>query len=272
MDFIRGLKRFKIFQHSFIEPCSFYLHQIKAPNSVAKMCGLDVYTLDYKMPNKAVMVTLTLLVVYLYANATTAYELRHETEDLINCWVTIGLAILVVVKTATFAVFRKDLLWLHQYTETLYREECNPRTKNMLMHNIFLLSVILKAMLLCYALTSCCLDAAPLLFLVQTGEKTLPFGFYIPHIDRFSWVGYAINYAFQIILTIYVSSGDMGPDCLYMIISMNSFTQIDLLIASLSELNDKIQNSGNDIGNCLEKIIRRHQEHLKWVNQVSHNS
>nr|XP_019527969.2 putative odorant receptor 83c [Aedes albopictus] len=205
---------------------------------------------------------------YFYINIVSAYEMRDNTEDLINSLTTIGIAIQSVTKIVTFGVFRKDLVWLHQYTKTLYREECNPRTRDLLMNDVFLLSVILKTMIVGYAFTSISLDFAPVLVLAYTGLKLLPFGFYIPFLDQFSWTGYMINYFVQILLTVFVTSQDMGPDCIYMIISMNSFTQINLIVDSLKELSRHIDEGDSDMDDQIISIIQRHQEHLTYLRTV----
>nr|XP_029724627.1 uncharacterized protein LOC109399963 [Aedes albopictus] len=268
MSFIKKLHRLKVFQHSFTEPADFYSHQIKIPNLISKISGLDVFSEDFKIPNGFMVLIFVSMLFYFYINGASAYEMRDNTEDLINSLTTIGIGIQVASKTVTFAVFRKDLVWLHRYTEALYREECNPRTRAMLMDNVFLLSVILKTMMVGYAFTSFSLDFAPVLILAFTGTKLLPFGFYIPHIDRFSWTGYLVNYLVQIVLTVYVTSEDMGPDCIYMIISLNSFTQIDLIVESLKEVNRRIEAGDVDMENCLISIIQRHREHLEYLRTI----
>ncbi|XP_019527969.3 putative odorant receptor 83c [Aedes albopictus] len=268
MSFLKKLQRFRIFQHSFKEPAEFYAHQIKFPNKVSKISGLDVFSEDFQILNPRVTFSVSLLMFYFYINIVSAYEMRDNTEDLINSLTTIGIAIQSVTKIVTFGVFRKDLVWLHQYTKTLYREECNPRTRDLLMNDVFLLSVILKTMIVGYAFTSISLDFAPVLVLTYTGLKLLPFGFYIPFLDQFSWTGYMINYFVQILLTVFVTSQDMGPDCIYMIISMNSFTQINLIVDSLKELSRHIDEGDSDMDDQIISIIQRHQEHLTYLRTV----
>ncbi|KAL1401263.1 hypothetical protein pipiens_006745 [Culex pipiens pipiens] len=119
---------------------------------------------------------------------------------------------------------------------------------------VSIVRVIVKVMLLCYAFTSISLILVPLLYTIQSGEKTLPFGFYIPQLDRDTWFGYFCNYAIQIYLTTYVSSLDMGTDCIYMMTLMSSFTQIDLLKMSLVEMNKMIDNEDKDLDNFFKQL------------------
>ncbi|XP_053688931.1 odorant receptor 67d-like [Sabethes cyaneus] len=268
MDSLGKLEQMKLFRHSFKDPAEFCTQIVVIPNKISKLIGLDIFSSTYKMPNFYTAFTLFVAVMYLYFTWTSVYEMRHDLEEVINCLVTLGVAVQCVWKLAIFAINRKELLWMHEYNISLFKEECNPRTKSMLMRNIFLLSVILKVMLISYAFTSFSLDFAPLLYLLKTGEKLLPFGFYMPYLDHKSWGGYIINYMVHILMTVYVSSGDMGPDCFYMTMLMNSFTQIDLLIDSLKEMNEKIEQNCDDIVPIFEKIVKRHQEHLQYLRTV----
>ncbi|EDS44809.1 conserved hypothetical protein [Culex quinquefasciatus] len=44
MEFVKGLRRFRIFQHSQTNPAEFHRHVIVAPNAAARLAGLDIFT------------------------------------------------------------------------------------------------------------------------------------------------------------------------------------------------------------------------------------
>ncbi|XP_055534108.1 putative odorant receptor 83c [Wyeomyia smithii] len=268
MDLIQKMEQYKLFRHSFDDPAEFCAQIIATPNKISKLIGLDIFSAGYSSRNFNTIFTLFVAIFYLYLTFTSVYNMRHDVENVINCLVTLGVAIQCVWKLFTFAIYRKKLIWMHEYNISLFKEECNPRTRNMLMRNIFVLSAVLKVMLISYAFTSFSLDFAPLLYLAMTGAKLLPFGFFIPYLNQNSWSGYIINYVVHVILTVYVSSGDMGLDCIYMTILMNSFTQIDLLVISLHEMNEMIEQDCDNIKPVFEKIVRRHQEHLQYLRTV----
>lgn len=152
---------------------------------------------------------------------------------------------------------------MHQYTMNLYREECCDRTINMMMDNIFLLSVIVKMMMISYTFSIISIDLFPLAYSLITGEKIFPFGIYIPFVDHTTWFGYFVNFMLQVLLTLYVISESMGPDSMYMITMMSSFMQIDLLILSLKDLSNKILANDLNVEQNLKSIIKRYQEHVK---------
>ncbi|XP_001846839.2 odorant receptor 10a [Culex quinquefasciatus] len=108
----------------------------------------------------------------------------------------------------------------------------------------------------------------PLEFSMATGQKILPFGFRMPYFDQTTWFGYNSNYALHFVLSLYVLSEGMGPDSMFMVLMMSSFTQIDLLKTSLQELSEKINKKELNIGNSLKHIINRHQEHLRYLQTI----
>ncbi|XP_039432287.1 putative odorant receptor 83c [Culex pipiens pallens] len=268
MEFIKRLRRYRFFQHSFTDPSEFFDSLIVVPSMVAKLTNLNVLNKDHQVFTWNLAPVVTGMLTYFYTSFDTAYAVRESTEELIFCLVTIGIGIQGAGRIFTFLIFREKLVWIHQYTKELYREECNPRTKSFLMDSVFLLSVILKVMLTCYAFTSISLVVAPLLFTIASGEKILPFGFYLPYWDRFTWFGYFSNYVLHIFMTVYVSSMDMGTDSIYMMTLMSAFTQIDLLKMSLEEMSEMVDQKHEDLENFFKKLINRHQEHLHYLRTV----
>ncbi|EDS30726.1 conserved hypothetical protein [Culex quinquefasciatus] len=262
MEFVKRLNRFRFFQHSYRNPSEFYDSLIVFPNMVAKITGMDIFSEGYRVISWSLFSVVVLLTVYVYTSVVTASEVWGSTEDLIFCFVTAGIGLQGLGKLYTFVA------WMHQYNKELFRKECNPTVRKMLMDSVFLLSVIVKTMLVCYVSTSILLDVAPLLFSIQTGEKILPFGFYIPFLDRNEWFGYFCNYAMHVCNTVYVSSEDMGPDCIYMIMMMCAFTQIDLLKESLTEFNQKIEENEDDLDAFFGEIIRHHRDHLEYLQTI----
>lgn len=266
MTLLKKLNSYKIFRYSHTEPNEFYDSLIVVPNRIAKIIGLNVFSENYKVLTWNWFSLIMMISVYFYCTAVTAYEVRFDTGDLIYCLVEGGIGIQGLAKIYTYLVYRKELVWIHQYTKQLYHEACNDQTKSMLMDNIFLLKVAIIVMLMCYAFTSISLITAPMLFSIMTGEKILPFGFYIPNMDRTEWFGYLINYAVHLYDTIYVSAEDMAADTIYMITMLSAFTQIDLLMMSLKETSrmlDKDEKDDENLQAHLALVIKRHEEHLK---------
>ncbi|XP_039432321.1 putative odorant receptor 83c [Culex pipiens pallens] len=268
MTLIKKLNSYKLFRHSYTEPFEFYDSLIVIPNRIAKIIGLDVFSENYKVLTWNWFSLIMMISVYFYCTAITAYEVRFDTGDLIYCLVEGGIGIQGLAKIYTYLVYRKELVWIHQYTKQLYREACNAETKSMLMDNIFLLKVAIIVMLMCYAFTSISLITAPMLFSIMTGEKILPFGFYIPYLDRTEWFGYLINYAVHLYDTIYVSAEDMAADTIYMITMLSAFTQIDLLMMSLKETSQILDKDDENLQAHLNSVIKRHEEHLKYLRTV----
>lgn len=263
MEFIKRLRRYKIFQHSQTEPVEFHDSIIEASNWVASLPGLDIFSEGFSIFRWNTVFGFLSVIVFVLTSVYTALDVRGNAKDLMFCLVTFGMAPHESVKFYTFLGFRDKFIWLHQYTRTLYREECNARTKSIMMDNLFILHVIVKTIFISYSVAYVVMVSLPLVFSMATGEKILPFGFRMPYFDQTTWFGYNSNYALHFVLSLYVLSEGMGPDSMFMVLMMSSFTQIDLLKTSLQELSEKINKKELNIGNSLKHIINRHQEHLR---------
>ncbi|XP_058463385.1 odorant receptor 67d-like [Malaya genurostris] len=264
MSFLNRLQRFRLYRHSFTNPAEFAAELIAIPTTVAKLHGSHIFSSGFTAINRYMVVSSCYMMLFSFMTFITAYEMRNDSEGLIFALVTFGTGIQCLGKLCTFLYFRKNLYWMHSYTLDLYKEECNPRTKTMLMNRVFLLSVILKTMLVSYVFTSAVMIGVPVFYSWKFGEKILPFGFYVPYVNHDTWSGYLLNYVVHIIATSYAFSASYGGDGVCIILLMSSFIQIDLLIASLKEVNQQLEANGKDVGELLKKIIQRHQEHLKF--------
>lgn len=257
------LHNLRIFRHSYVDPSEFYAYLIDITNTACKIIGLDVFSPGYTLRTYRFYYIVVLTIFYIYVDVSTAWEMRHEPENFINCLVTIGIAFQLAGKFGTFACFQTELVWMHNYVKDLYQKESLSEKKAMIMNNVVLLNIFIKTMLTCYAFTGVALVVVPLFFLLTEKQKILPYGFHIPFIDKSSWGGYCVNYLLQLLLTINVSSGDMGSDCIYVIMMMSSFTQIDLILSSLRNVDRRIQDEDVEVQKIIEEIIEKHQEHLK---------
>ncbi|XP_058456982.1 odorant receptor 67d-like [Malaya genurostris] len=220
---------------------------IAIPTKAAKLHGSHIFSSGYSATNRFVVVSSCYMMLFCTMTFITAYEMRNDSEGLIYALATFGTGIQCLGKLGTLLYFRKNLYWMHSYTLDLYKEECNPRTKTMLMSRVFLLSVILKTMLLGYILTGVVMSGAPIYFSWKLGEKILPFGFFLPYVNHDTWSGYLLNYVIHAWGTSYAVSASFSGDGVCVILLMSSFIQIDLLIASLKEVNQQIEANGKDL-------------------------
>uniref|UniRef100_A0A1S4JE29 Odorant receptor n=2 Tax=Culex quinquefasciatus TaxID=7176 RepID=A0A1S4JE29_CULQU len=250
-----------------MEPSEFYTSMLVIPNKIAAIVGLDVFSKDYKTVSANLMGLISIYVLFAYVSVCTVVEVRHDVNDLIYCLVTVGIGLQGVMKIFTFLRYRKDLVWIQDYSKALYKEEGETH-RAVLMDDITIMNVLTKIILGFYGFTSVFMLLAPMIKTYLTGHKYLTFGFWLPYIDRFSWLGYFCNFVMQFIMSVVITSENMGPDTIYFMTMMNSVTQIDLLMIKLRDVCNKIENHDFNIKEDLKDIFKRHQEHLLYVRNV----
>ncbi|KAL9704981.1 hypothetical protein quinque_008499 [Culex quinquefasciatus] len=123
MEFVKKLSKKKVFQHTNMEPSEFYTSMLVIPNKIAAIVGLDVFSKDYKTVSANLMGLISIYVLFAYVSVCTVVEVRHDVNDLIYCLVTVGIGLQGVMKIFTFLRYRKDLVWIQDYSKALYKEE-----------------------------------------------------------------------------------------------------------------------------------------------------
>ncbi|XP_039432284.1 uncharacterized protein LOC120414992 [Culex pipiens pallens] len=182
-----------------MEPAEFYTSMLVIPNKIAAIVGLDVFSKDYKTVSANLMGLISIYVLFAYVSVCTVVEVRHDVNDLIYCLVTVGIGLQGVMKIYTFLRYRKDLVWIQDYCKALYKEEGETH-RAVLLDDITIMNVLTKIILGFYGFTSVFMLLAPMIKTYVTGHKYLTFGFWLPYIDRFSWLGYFCNFVMQFII------------------------------------------------------------------------
>jgi 7tm Odorant receptor len=112
----------------------------------------------------------------------------------------------------------------------------------------------------------------PIFVKLLTGKLVLPYGFKLPWLDEFSFVGYVINYCHHLLQDYIVVFGFLYTDGLYAIIILHVYCVYDNLCLMLDEMNedlcDEIKRKSPDIRKKLVEIVKMHQELLRFANQI----
>ncbi|EDS27262.1 conserved hypothetical protein [Culex quinquefasciatus] len=181
--------------------------------------------------------------------------------------VSVGVSLQASMKIFTHLYYRQDLLWIQEYTKKLYQEECINH-KKVLMDFVTMLHVLMKVVVVCYAITASSMIVGPFMLTLLSGQKLLTFGFWIPYIDRNSWFGYGCNFTLQLILSLFITCEYMGLDIIYFMTMLSSVNQIDLLIIKIKNIGTQIEQTDAKLQESLMEIVKRHEEHLKFVRTV----
>ncbi|XP_038114055.1 odorant receptor 30a isoform X2 [Culex quinquefasciatus] len=267
MEFVKKLSRKQLFQHSYKDPSEYFASLLVLPNKIAGVAGLDVLSPDFKRFTPNLIGLVLTYVMFAGVSFSTIVEVRDDVDDLIYCLVTLGMGMQGLMKIFTFLLARDELVWIQEYSKRLFREE-GIAHKCLIMNNILLMNVVTKLILVFYAFTTVFMLVAPMFITLTTDHKLLTFGFWLPFVDRFSWLGYGCNLVMHVIMSIFISAENMGPDTIYFMTLINSYTQIDLMLAKIREVNNKIANNNASYKEKLNDVFKRHQEHLEYIGVV----
>lgn len=262
MNFIKWLQKFQIFQHHYRNPLEFYQSLIESSTAMASVSGLGVLSKDFKIYNFNLICLNVVFVVYTIVCVSTLYEIHEDFDDLVYCLVTVGIGLQGVMKMLTFVIYRKELVWTQEYTKSLYREEGKTH-RNLLMNNLSILNVLTKLIATSYATLSTLMVGTSFVLTILTGKKTLTFGFWIPFLDRNSWLGYLCNFVLQFCMTVFITSENMGNDIIYFMILLSSATQIELLTIKVQDIETRMVINDSNLHKYIKEIVKRHQEHLR---------
>jgi 7tm Odorant receptor len=105
----------------------------------------------------------------------------------------------------------------------------------------------------------------PIFVMALTGKLVLPYGFKLPWIDEFTFLGYTINLLHHFVQMLVVASLFIYFDGLYSVIVLHVYCIYDVLIQMLDELNELIVHpqSSKIVNEKLISIIQLHQKLLR---------
>ncbi|EDS34845.1 Odorant receptor 94b [Culex quinquefasciatus] len=96
----------------------------------------------------------------------------------------------------------------------------------------------------------------------------LPFGFFIPGVDRTTWVGYLLNLAFHTLQAFEAGAGLLATDLCFFNLMINAIGQLDVLIIGLKKLGEAATSDELAETELLNDIIEKHVEHVKYLSAM----
>lgn len=195
-----------------MDPLEYFASLLVLPNRIAGVAGLDVLSPDFERFTPNLIGLVLTYVMFAGVSFSTIVEVRDDVDDLIYCLVTLGMRMQGLMKT--FLLARDELVWIQEYSKRLFREE-GIAHKCLIMNNILLMNVVTKLILVFYA------------FIRRS--------FFV------AWLWG--NLVMHVIISIFISAENMGPDTIFFMTLINSYTQIDLMLAKIREVNNKIANN-----------------------------
>lgn len=99
---------------------------------------------------------------------------------------------------------------------------------------------------------------------VAKRQFELPYGFLVPEVNRGTWTGYLINFAYQALQMLFAVGAILSSDLVLFNLIMNAMGQIEVImiyLAKLSELCDKENMVVRQ--KLLKELVEIHVEHTR---------
>lgn len=142
-----------------------------------------------------------------------------------------------------------------------------PEIHNSLMKTASLCTISVKLIAPCYATLAALTVIASLLISSFEHRFELPFGFFIPGVDRSTWIGYLLNLAFHTLQAFVAGGGLLATDMCFFNLIINAIGQLDVLIIRLRKLGEAATSDTFDeaeLYQYLKEIIQEHMDHIEY--------
>lgn len=146
-----------------------------------------------------------------------------------------------------------------------------PEIHHSLVNTASLCTASVKLIGPCYASMGAFTIFISIVISLYYGRFELPFGFYLPGLDRATWIGYLLNLAFHILQVFEAVTGLLAADMCFFNLMINAVGQLDVMVIYLRKLGgaantDKYEDAlaEPELNELLSELIENHCEHRKY--------
>lgn len=212
------------------------------------------------------------VIIYLFINASNIWIFWGDTKLLCFCFVTyaFGFTGLIRIYTAVaycptfYEVFQTIYRFAKTFDRKVDLEEIELYKKyGYWCKRIGIINTIW------FVIVGVLMIIYPGIIFLINGTKTLSYGFIIPGISYKENPGYAINFLYQSIQSVFVMTGFMGCLHILFLFVMNACFQVDLIIVKLQKLDRQI-NVDADASHeeAIIKIIQLYQDFIDYMGKI----
>lgn len=167
-------------------------------NKRASIIGMNIFNADFTIFTfNFIFFCIIDMSFFMFVCAYCFVLYSGSLEKTIFCAVTVGFLVKAAVKIVTFVIKRPKINQLMKEVEKFHEigpshefEEIFFRNARYLRYATIFIDILFSAVGILTILN-------PLPVKILTGELVLPYGFELPFIDPFSWVGYTLNYLYS---------------------------------------------------------------------------
>ncbi|XP_063708848.1 putative odorant receptor 83c [Culicoides brevitarsis] len=238
------------------------------------LVGYDMFNPNYKLSFLLGFIFADVS-VYLIINLIDIWIIWGcNLQTLVFCFVTwmLGWTGWMLIVTALQNIVRyNDLCTLvYEFGDMLNAKTESEEIKKYIEHSKMCKKLILMTTVLCAGGGLIC-NFYPIVVYFITGNKILPYGFFIPGVSMTENPGYLINYFYQIFQCYCTVLGTMNSTFHpYLFFISSAFFQVDNIIIKLHKLNKRIEAKPHEDGNedDIRKLVMLHQRFRNFLSTV----
>lgn len=257
-----------------VQVCPDYSCLLEVIVSQVRLLGLYILDPNYTPYTwNFFIITLLSFSVYFVVEIFSLFNVTHFI-DIVFCLATVGVFWQEVIKLFIFVQFRREFISVSVLFEEFYGRhraiESHQKILDKYVHyseiffrviRLFYLSAVFSALIL------------PIVVTFTTGIKTLPFGFFLPFVDRFSTSGYLLNFAFVIWHVYLTQRLVIAGDSYFNIQLVVTMSQLDVLCEMIDDLDRMLNDDDRQpeeeeeeaIDRYISEICNEHVNHLRYA-------
>uniref|UniRef100_A0A240SXN8 Odorant receptor n=1 Tax=Lutzomyia longipalpis TaxID=7200 RepID=A0A240SXN8_LUTLO len=243
---------------------------LELSNSV-RFTGCNVFEQEFRIPPTGkTYITGGLVIVFCIMSITSIYRFADTLENLTLAILTFGLSIQAIVKLSMITLNIKTVRTVPVLaSEFVANFENNPGVCEIFRWYIDICNRFRKYIFLMYVGTVIGATVCSLIVTAATNSKALPFGAVLPLIDYESDLGYAMNYCYFTVLTVYGAYGLFASDYLILTCMTIACAQVDTIAVTCEDLSQYLEIFGaendEEVTDLMKTIIKTHQMHIRFM-------
>ncbi|XP_058065049.1 uncharacterized protein LOC131214737, partial [Anopheles bellator] len=208
---------------------------------VLRLLGLDVYS-----PNHSVSgLTVTIISMSLFFLFVSFYDLlvlfQNDFFGKVFVMSTICFAFIGCMRILVGLANRHKIPKLLQMARATYSVGGRQRDTSVLSWYTEVFRKVVLVYSLMFWFGGLAAIIFPLVVLMYSGQKMLPFGVYLPYFDPNTDTGYEINFLYQVSCILWTPPGLAASQNIFCSLIVNICVQYDLLLIQLADLDELIR-------------------------------
>uniref|UniRef100_A0A1S4J5E2 Odorant receptor n=1 Tax=Culex quinquefasciatus TaxID=7176 RepID=A0A1S4J5E2_CULQU len=254
-------------ESEFTDPKTFFKKACSSVSKYTAICGWERFEANYTRLNVRFIFLMVDIFFYMVVSIWCFKNFWGQRMEFIFCFVTFGLSFQGLVKAY---IYSHDTIYdLLQYNMKRFENPKKiPEIHTSLMKTASWCTISVKLIAPAYFTLAAFTVIFSVVISAFNRRFELPFGFFIPGVDRTTWVGYLLNLAFHTLQAFEAGAGLLATDLCFFNLMINAIGQLDVLIIGLKKLGEAATSDELAETELLNDIIEKHVEHVKYLSAM----